>query len=69
MKIKCLKRYKNGALGVSYKPGQEVEVSDQMYHYLKQDAPGCFEDVATKAPSEPAKNKAVRKPRAKKAVK
>jgi len=62
-KIKFLNRYVNGPKGLAFVAGQEVEVTDPVYFYLRTDSPGSFEDVVeTKAVKKPARNKAVRKP-------
>ena len=62
-KLKCIARYSNGPLGLSYSVGDEFEVDDTLAHFLRTDAPGCFEPVKKKAVRKPRKDKAVKAPK------
>lgn len=69
-KLRANSEYVNGPRGLHYRPGDIFEPSDALYLFLMVDAPGVFDVVTPLAPTKsvdaPAKDKMLRKPKAKK---
>jgi hypothetical protein len=70
MKLKCLSRYDNVPQGLHYRPGQVLEVSEDMARWLMDDSPSSFEHVKpepeVKEVEAPPQDKAVKRaPRSK----
>lgn len=60
--LQVVARYANAARGLSYQPGQMIEVDDALADYLRRDAPDCF------ALAAPLEHRAVLAPRVSQAV-
>ena len=61
MKLKCVSRYQSR--DVLHELGAIIEVSPEERHFLKTDAPGCFEDyVEVKEIPSPPMDKAIKAP-------
>ena len=63
MKLKVLANYVNGARGIGYRKGQEIDVPDVFGRWLCADAPEVFEVVeeGEGLPDKPPEDKAVKR--------
>lgn len=70
MKLYVTSRYTNGARGLVFQEGQEIDVAESLADFLLGDSPGSFSrSKPKKASSKPPADKAVKEPEDKPASK